>query len=229
MPLGAFLSGGIDSGLVVSFMADALGSEVITTSVGFGAAAHNELAPAALTAGHFHTRHHAEIIEPRLDDVLDRIVGAFDEPFADSSAIPTYYVSAMARQHVTVALSGDGGDETFGGYSFRYLPHAAEGMARAVVGSAGRRALGWLGRRWPRNHRLPRAFRIGTLLENVARDAGGRLLLRFVLHEAERGACAGRPACGVGSVEDARVRGRDRTVSPVPVDGACSSARCTRT
>jgi asparagine synthase (glutamine-hydrolysing) len=170
VPLGAFLSGGIDSGLVVSFMADVLGSEVITTSVGFGAAAHNELAPAALTARRYQTRHHAEIIEPRLEEVLDRIVGAFDEPFADSSAIPTYYVSAMARRHVTVALSGDGGDETFGGYSFRYLPHVAEGVARTVVGSTGRRALGWLGGRWPRSHKLPRAFRIATLLENVARD-----------------------------------------------------------
>ena len=174
VPLGAFLSGGIDSGLVVSFMADALGSDVITTSVGFGAAAHNELVPAALTANRYHTTHHSEVIEPRLEEVLDRIVGAFDEPFADASAIPTYYVSAMARRHVTVALSGDGGDETFGGYTFRYLPHAAEGFARAVAGgvagSAGRRALGWLGGRWPRSRKLPRAFRIGTLLENVARD-----------------------------------------------------------
>jgi len=170
VPLGAFLSGGIDSGLVVSFMADALGSNVITTSVGFGAAAHNELGPAALTAARFRTVHHAEIVEPRLEAVLDRIVGAFDEPFADSSAIPTYYVSEMSRRHVTVALSGDGGDETFGGYSFRYLPHAVEHMVRAVAGHSGRRTLGWLGGRWPRSRRLPRAFRIGTLLENVARD-----------------------------------------------------------
>ena len=170
VPLGAFLSGGIDSGLVVSFMAEALGRDVTTTSVGFGAAGHNELAPAALTAARFQTKHHAEVIDPDLEQVLDRIVGAFDEPFADSSAIPTFYVSAMARQHVTVALSGDGGDETFGGYGFRYLPHAAEEFTRGLAGSAGRRALGWLGARWPRSQRLPRAFRIGTLLENVARD-----------------------------------------------------------
>ena len=170
VPLGAFLSGGIDSGLVVSFMADALGSDVITTSVGFSAAAHNELAPAAMTAAQCDTKHHAEIIEPRLDQVLDRIVGAFDEPFADSSAVPTYYVSEMARRHVTVALSGDGGDEVFGGYSQRYLPHAAEALTRTIAGPVGRAAMGWLGRRWPRHPGLPRAFRIGTMLENIARD-----------------------------------------------------------
>ena len=170
VPLGAFLSGGIDSGLVVSFMAETLGAKVVTTSVGFGAAAHNELRAAGLTASHFHTTHHSEVIEPNLDGILDRLAGAFDEPFADSSAVPTYYVSQMARQHVTVALSGDGGDETFGGYGFRYLPHMAEGWARSLGGSIGRQAAGWLGRRWPRSRRLPQAFRIGTLLENVARD-----------------------------------------------------------
>jgi asparagine synthase (glutamine-hydrolysing) len=170
VPLGAFLSGGIDSGLVVSLMTETLGSDVITTSVGFGTPAHNELDAAGLTARHFHTKHHAEVIEPRLDEVLDRIVGAFDEPFADPSAVPTFYVSAMARRHVTVALSGDGGDETFGGYTYRYLPHAAEEYARRLGGTACQ-VLGWLGARWPRSGRLPRIFRLATLLENVARDS----------------------------------------------------------
>ncbi len=170
VPLGAFLSGGIDSGLVVSFMAEALGPGIETTSVGFGTGTHNELGPAGLTARHLRTNHHEEKIEPRLDDVLERIVGAFDEPFADSSAVPTFYVSQMARQYVTVALSGDGGDETFGGYDFRYLPHAAEGYVRSAIGPlAG--AAGWLGRHWPRHRRLPRPLRIGTLLENIGRDA----------------------------------------------------------
>ncbi len=172
VPLGAFLSGGIDSGLVVSFMAEALGPHVVTTSVGFGAPAHNELEAAGITARHFNTRHHAEVIEPNLDDVLDRIVGAFDEPFADPSAVPTYYVSAMARRFVTVALSGDGGDETFGGYSFRYLPHAAEEFARGFGGPV-RRTLAWLGARWPRSPRLPQILRLATLLENVGRDSAG--------------------------------------------------------
>jgi asparagine synthase (glutamine-hydrolysing) len=171
VPLGAFLSGGIDSGLVVSFMADALGRGVTTTSVGFGEAAHNELAAAQLTASHFGTAHHIELIAPQLTQVLDRIVGAFDEPFADASAIPTFHVAAMARRHVTVALSGDGGDEAFGGYSSRYVPHTVESWARPwLPGAPGRAAASWLGARWPRSPRVPRALRWGALLENIARD-----------------------------------------------------------
>jgi asparagine synthase (glutamine-hydrolysing) len=172
VPLGAFLSGGIDSGLIVSYMAQALPDAPLTASVGFAEAAHNELERAALTAGRYATRHSQAIVEPRLDEVLDPIVSAFDEPFADSSAIPTYYVSRMARQHVTVALSGDGGDEAFGGYDFRYVPHALEARARAFVpGAAGRHAASWLGARWPRSRSLPRPLRIGNVLENLGGDA----------------------------------------------------------
>lgn len=171
VPLGAFLSGGIDSGLVVSFMAEAGGAAVVTASVGFGATGHNELEAASLTARHCATRHHPQLIEPRLDDVLDRIVGAFDEPFADSSAVPTYYVSEAARQHVTVALSGDGGDEVFGGYGFRYVPHALECRARALLpGRWARRAVRALGSYWPRSRRLPRPLRLATFIHNVGSD-----------------------------------------------------------
>ena len=171
VPLGAFLSGGIDSGLVVSFMAEALGKGIITTSVGFGEAAYNELDAAALTAARFDTEHHVELVQPAPHDVIDRIVDAFDEPFADASAIPTFHVAGMARRHVTVVLSGDGGDEAFGGYSFRYAPHAIEGVARSLLpGAPGRAAAGWLGARWPRSPRVPRYLRWGTQLENIARD-----------------------------------------------------------
>jgi len=174
VPIGAFLSGGIDSGLIVSYMAEALGNSPVTASVGFDHSAHNELEPAGLTAAHFSTRHHTEIIDPRLEDVLDPIVRAFDEPFADPSAIPTYYVSRMARQHVTVALSGDGGDEAFGGYSWRYVPHGLEEQARRFVpGSAGRAAASWLGARWPRVRSFPRPLRLGNVLENLGRDPAG--------------------------------------------------------
>jgi asparagine synthase (glutamine-hydrolysing) len=171
VPIGAFLSGGIDSGLVVSYMAEALGSSPVTTSVGFDHADHNELVPATMTAQHFSTRHTTATVDPRLEDVLDPIVASFDEPFADPSAIPTYYVSKMARQHVTVALSGDGGDEAFGGYVWRYQPLAIEARLRAFVpGAAGAAAASWLGERWPRWRGLPRPLRLGNVLENLGRD-----------------------------------------------------------
>src|SRR5262249_55412201 len=128
VPLGAFLSGGIDSALTVSFMKESAQGRVITTSVGFGEAAHNELDAAGQTARYLGTDHHPEVVTPALDRILDHVVGSLDEPFADASAIPTYYVSAMARRHVSVALSGDGGDESFTGYGFRYVPHALEGL-----------------------------------------------------------------------------------------------------
>ena len=174
VPIGAFLSGGIDSGLVVSYMAEALTSPPITASVGFDHAAHNELEPAGLTARHFATRHSTATVQPRLEEALDPIVQAFDEPFADASAIPTYYVSRMAREHVTVALSGDGGDEAFGGYSWRYVPHALEDTARRLVpGAAGRKVVSWLGARWPRSRSFPRPLRLGNVLENLGRDPAG--------------------------------------------------------
>ena len=170
VPLGAFLSGGIDSGLVVSYMAEALGDRLVTTSVGFGERAHNELEAAELTAQHFGSRHHAEEIEPRLEDVLGPVIAGLGEPLADASAIPTWYVSRAARRHVTVALSGDGGDESFAGYDFRYVPHALEASARRFMPAAMAPAAGWLGARWPRSQRLPRPLRVSTLLENLSRD-----------------------------------------------------------
>ena len=171
VPIGAFLSGGIDSGLVVSYMAESLGRPAVTATVGFDHDAHNELEAAAMTAQRFQTRHHPSVVQPHLDDVLDPIVDAFDEPFADSSSIPTYYVSKVARQHVTVALSGDGADEAFGGYGWRYTPLAAEERARQFVpGRPGRRAAAWLGARWPRSQAFPRPLRLGNVLENLGRD-----------------------------------------------------------
>jgi asparagine synthase (glutamine-hydrolysing) len=172
VPLGAFLSGGIDSGLVVSYMAEALGDRLVTTTVGFAEAAHNELAAARLTAAHVKAVHHEHLIEPSLDEVLDPATIGCGEPMADSSAIPTWYVSRAARSHVTVALSGDGGDETFAGYDFRYVPHVLESRARRLMpGAAGRRLARWTGRAWPRGQQVPKALRAGTLLDNLSRDA----------------------------------------------------------
>ncbi|MEO8679641.1 MAG: asparagine synthase (glutamine-hydrolyzing) [Vicinamibacterales bacterium] len=170
VPIGAFLSGGIDSGLVVSFMRDASATPVISTTVGFGGGIHDESEAAGLSAKHIGTWHYCDTVKPELEPVLDRIVGSFDQPFADASAIPTYYLSAMARRHVTVALSGDGGDESFGGYGTRYLPHGMESIVRRGFGGRLGRPVAWLGEQWPRSARLPRWMRIGTVLENLARD-----------------------------------------------------------
>ncbi|NNE43868.1 MAG: asparagine synthetase B, partial [Gemmatimonadetes bacterium] len=171
VPLGAFLSGGIDSGLIVSYMARALQESPKTISVGFEDSAHNELEAAQRVADRYGTDHHAEILKPTLEEMLERIVDGCDEPFADSSAVPTYYVCEGARRHVTVCLSGDGGDESFGGYDFRYVPHAWEDRARRMVpGAPGRGLLRGMARVWPRSPRLPRPLRLATLLENVGRD-----------------------------------------------------------
>ena len=171
VPLGAFLSGGIDSGLVVSYMSQMGEAAPTTCSVGFSDTAHNELDAASRVAAKYGTAHHSHVLEEDLSSAMDRVVTAFDEPFADSSAFPTYFLCKIARQHVTVCLSGDGGDETFGGYDFRYTPHALESWARRLVpGNPGRQALVWLGSRWPRSPRLPRYLRLATYLTNLGWD-----------------------------------------------------------
>jgi asparagine synthase (glutamine-hydrolysing) len=171
VPLGAFLSGGIDSGLVVSYMTEVL-SSVTTTSVGFGDPAHNELEAAGVTATHLRTSHHPAQVAVQVEDVIGSIAAAFDEPFADASAVPTHYVSGLARQHVTVALSGDGGDEVFGGYGFRYVPHLLEEQARRVLHPLGlASSLRALGRAWPRGSAIPRWLRLGTFIDNIGGSA----------------------------------------------------------
>lgn len=171
VPLGAFLSGGIDSGLIVSYLRETSPSPPTTVSVGFDDPLHDELDAAGRVAARYGTHHHSIVLEPRLDEVLDRIVTSFDEPFADSSAIPTFFVCGAARRHVTVCLSGDGGDEAFGGYDFRYVPHALEARLRRLVpGRLGAAALRGLGRAWPRSPALPRPLRAGTLLENLGQS-----------------------------------------------------------
>lgn len=148
VPLGAFLSGGIDSSMVVRHMAALLPRPVLTCSVGFDDHDENELVYAKEIAHFLHCTHHEQIIVPRVEDIVGKLARLFDEPFADSSAVPTYYVSEMARRHVKVALSGDGGDEVFAGYARHYL-HRIDGVLRKYLGPMGCQAVSRVAHRLP--------------------------------------------------------------------------------
>jgi asparagine synthase (glutamine-hydrolysing) len=169
VPLGAFLSGGIDSSAVVGMMARATSRPVKTFSIGFDEPEFDELEYARTVARHFGTDHHEFVVRPDGLSILDDLVSHFDEPFADSSAIPTWYVSEIARRHVTVVLSGDGGDELFGGYD-RYLVHPRVAQFDRVA-VPGLRSLASMV--WPR---LPHGTRGKNFLRHVARDMAGRYL-----------------------------------------------------
>ncbi|MBX7245762.1 MAG: asparagine synthase (glutamine-hydrolyzing) [Candidatus Sumerlaeaceae bacterium] len=123
VPLGCFLSGGIDSSAVVAMMRRHIAGDLKTFSIGFREEAFNELPYARQVAEKFETHHEEFIVEPNAIECIGALAWHFDEPFADSSAIPTYYLSKMTRQFVTVALNGDGGDESFAGYArYRGMP-----------------------------------------------------------------------------------------------------------
>src|SRR3954470_16658928 len=169
VPLGAFLSGGVDSSVVVGLMAEASPKAVQTFAIGFDEPQFDELEHARTVAQHFGTEHHEFVVRPDGLSILDRLIEHFDEPFADSSAIPTWYVSEIARRHVTVVLSGDGGDELFGGYD-RYLPHPRVAQFDRLAPPGARAAAGTV---WPL---LPHGARGKNFLRHVSRTDDGRYL-----------------------------------------------------
>lgn len=148
VPLGAFLSGGVDSSLIVALMSTVSDKPVKTFSVGFDEGRFNELPYARIVANHFGTDHHEIMVRPDAFAVLPDLVRQYDEPFADSSMIPTYYVSKATREYVTVALSGDGGDEVFGGYS-SYVASVGSQYISQVVPSPLRRTISAIARKLP--------------------------------------------------------------------------------
>ena len=170
VPLGAFLSGGVDSSAVVATMAGLSSVPVNTCSIAFDDPKFNESAFAQLVADRYRTDHFVRTVKSDDFDLIDTLARLYDEPYADSSAIPTYRVCQLARQRVTVALSGDGGDESFGGYR-RYRAHLREERMRSAMPAGIRQPLfGALGRLYPKADWAPRIFRAKTTFEGLARS-----------------------------------------------------------
>lgn len=187
VPLGAFLSGGVDSSAVVAMMAGLSDSPVNTCSISFGDPRFNEAAFAQRVADRYHTRHGVEQGEADDFDLVGRLAELYDEPFADSSAMPTYRVCELAKRRVTVALSGDGGDENLAGYR-RYRWHTYEERVRGLLPPGLRRPLfGLLGRWYPKLDWAPQVLRAKATLQALARDSvEGYFHSVSVLHDEMR-------------------------------------------
>ena len=171
VPLGAFLSGGVDSSTVVAFMAEASRSAVETCAIGFDEADHDETAHAAQVAELFATNHRSRTVAANDFGLIDTMAGAFDEPFADASAIGMFRVCELAREKVTVALSGDGADEAFAGYR-RYRLFRNEERARTLLPGPMARAVGALGDVYPKLDRAPQFLRAKTTLQALGQGSG---------------------------------------------------------
>lgn len=170
VPLGAFLSGGVDSSAVVAMMAGTSRKSVITNSISFNESRYNEAQYAKSIAELFSTDHHEFQVTPEAIPIIEKLAWHYDEPFADSSAVPTYYVSKTARENVTVSLSGDGGDENFAGYS-RYYFDVRENRVRNLLPKPIQQPVfGFLSSLYPKTDDLPRIFKGRAFMANLARD-----------------------------------------------------------
>jgi asparagine synthase (glutamine-hydrolysing) len=203
VPIGAFLSGGLDSSLVVAFMAEAAGSRVKTFSIGFEDADYDETAYARRVAERFATDHHEAIVKPDALTILPKLLAHCDEPYADSSAIPTYYLSEMTRRHVTVALNGDAGDENFAGYE-RYAAFMMAGRVDRLSPSVRRLLAAVAARIRPGEVRAfgSRARRFLT----AAADSGARRYARWNFHfddDQKRAICRPEFVARAGAVDAA--------------------------
>ncbi|MES2497174.1 MAG: XrtA/PEP-CTERM system amidotransferase [Pseudomonadota bacterium] len=171
VPLGAFLSGGVDSSAVVALMAESSTQAVKTCSIGFDHPDFDETRYAAQVAGRFATDHRTRIVSSDDYGLIDTLVDAFDEPFADASALPTYRVSELARETVTVALSGDGADEAFAGYRRQTFFQAEERVRGLLPLGFRRNVFGALGRAYPKLDWAPQMLRAKTTLEGLGRSS----------------------------------------------------------
>jgi asparagine synthase (glutamine-hydrolysing) len=204
VPLGAFLSGGIDSSAIVAMMCRAAG-RVKTFSVGFGEPEYDELAAARLVAERFGTEHHELVVRPDAAGILPTLAWHYDEPFADSSAVPTYYIARMTRRHVTVALNGDAGDENFGGYERYAALRLAAAVDRCPGAPAVRGALRAGLALWPRTGRRGGLLTRGRrFLEGLSEEPArryGRWMAHFVGAEKAR-LCTPEFLAAAGAADD---------------------------
>jgi len=169
VPLGAFLSGGVDSSSVVAIM-NQYQSPVTTCSIGFSESRYDEANEAREFAAQLGANHFEHVVKPRAIDLISKLAWHYDEPFADSSAVPTYYVSNVARQHVTVVLSGDGGDENFAGYRRYKLTHWEQLLRSRLPAGLRRAVFGPLGAAYPKLGWAPRIFRAKSTFQSLAQS-----------------------------------------------------------